>query len=133
MKHSVLLHNIFVFIWLNDKEWIYLSCLVMELSPGGEMTETLHQNFLKRDNSVKNRRKRAKFDLDLCIPLAYLHMQFQPYTYMLTKVRERKLKISTRGITPSKIIWPWPNSKLTCVFLWRTHAISTLYIHPYKG
>jgi hypothetical protein len=31
--------------------------------------------------------------------MTYLHMQFQPHTYIQTKVRERKLKISLRGIT----------------------------------
>jgi hypothetical protein len=36
------------------------------------------------------------FKLDLCIPMTYLHMQFEPYTYMQTKVRERKLKMSPR-------------------------------------
>jgi hypothetical protein len=29
-------------------------------------------------------------------------MQFEPYTYIQTKVRERKLKIFSRGITLSK-------------------------------
>jgi hypothetical protein len=40
----------------------------------------------------------AKFKLDLHIPMAYMHMQFQPYAYIHTKVREQKLKISSRGI-----------------------------------
>jgi hypothetical protein len=31
-----------------------------------------------------------------------LHMQFEPYTYIQTKVRERKLKFVSRGITLSK-------------------------------
>ena len=31
-----------------------------------------------------------------------LYMQFEPYTYIQTKVRERKLKFKSRGITPSK-------------------------------
>jgi hypothetical protein len=53
----------------------------------------------KRDNSVKNQRTITKFELDLRIPIMYLHMQFQPYTYIQTKVRERKLKISSREIT----------------------------------
>jgi hypothetical protein len=35
--------------------------------------------------------------------MTYLHMQFQPYTYIQTKVTERKLKISSRGITQSVI------------------------------
>jgi hypothetical protein len=37
-----------------------------------------------------------------------------------TKVRDRKFHIflSPRGINLSKIIGPWPNSNLICVFLW---------------
>jgi hypothetical protein len=31
-----------------------------------------------------------------------LYMQFEPYTYIQTKVRERKLKFISRGITLSK-------------------------------
>jgi hypothetical protein len=31
-----------------------------------------------------------------------LHMQFEPYTYIQTKVREWKLKFCSRGITLSK-------------------------------
>jgi hypothetical protein len=34
----------------------------------------------KRDNSVKNQRTITKFELDLHIPMIYLHIQFQPYT-----------------------------------------------------
>jgi hypothetical protein len=34
--------------------------------------------------------------------MTYLHMQFHPYTYIQTKVKEQKLKISSRGITLSK-------------------------------
>jgi hypothetical protein len=30
-------------MFINDKEWIYLFSLVMELSPEKKMTETLHQ------------------------------------------------------------------------------------------
>jgi hypothetical protein len=48
-----------------------------------------------------------KFELDLCIPMTYLHMHFQPHTYISTKVREQKLKISSRGIILSKIIGPY--------------------------
>ena len=50
----------------------------------------------KRDNSVKNQRTIIKLELDLRISMSNLHMQFQPYTYIQTKVRERKLKISSR-------------------------------------
>ena len=40
----------------------------------------------------------TKFDVDLRIPMTNLHMQFETFTYIQTKVRERKPK----GITPSK-------------------------------
>jgi hypothetical protein len=52
-----------------------------------------------RDNSVKNHRTITKFELDLRIPMTYLHRQFQPYTYIQIKVREWKLQISSRWIT----------------------------------
>ena len=48
----------------------------------------------KRDNSVKNLQTITKFKLDLHIFMTNLHMQFQSYTCIQTKVRERKLKIS---------------------------------------
>jgi hypothetical protein len=58
---------------------------------------------LKRDISVKNYRTIAKFKFGLmCNPMTYLCMQFQPYTYIQSKVGEWKLKISSRGITLSK-------------------------------
>jgi hypothetical protein len=65
----------------------------------------------KRDNSVKNQHTITKFKLDLHIFMTNLHMQFQPYTCIQTKVRERKLKISiffqsSRGITLSRINEP---------------------------
>jgi hypothetical protein len=50
----------------------------------------LKKNLFKRDNSVKNQRTITKFELDLHIPMTNLHMQFEPYTYIQTKVRERK-------------------------------------------
>jgi hypothetical protein len=53
----------------------------------------------KRNNSVKNQQTMTKFELDLRIIMTYLHMQFEPYTYIQTKVREQKLKIISRGIT----------------------------------
>jgi hypothetical protein len=56
----------------------------------------------KRDNSVKNQWTITKFELHLRIPMANLHMQFEPYTCIQTKVRERKLKLISRGITLSK-------------------------------
>jgi hypothetical protein len=36
------------------------------------------------------------------IPMTNLHVQFEPYTYVQTKVRERKLNCFSRGITLSK-------------------------------
>jgi hypothetical protein len=53
----------------------------------------------KRDNSVKNQQTITKFELDLHNHMMNLYMQFQPYTYIQTKVREQKLKITSRGIT----------------------------------
>jgi hypothetical protein len=43
--------------------------------------------------------RKGTFTLLLRIPMMYLHMQFQPYTYIQTKVRERKLNFILRGIT----------------------------------
>jgi hypothetical protein len=59
---------------------------------------------------VKNQRTITKFELDLRIPMKNLHMQFESYTSIQTKVWERKLKISiffliSRGITLSKNQW----------------------------
>jgi hypothetical protein len=56
----------------------------------------------KKGNSVKNQWTITKFELDLRIPMKNLHMQFEPYTYIQTKVRERKLKFISWGITLSK-------------------------------
>jgi hypothetical protein len=39
-----------------------------------------------RDNCQK-----PKFELDLHIPMMYLYMQFELYTYIQTKVRESKI------------------------------------------
>jgi hypothetical protein len=58
--------------------------------------------WFKRDNSVKNQQTITKFKLDLRISMMNLYMQFEPYTYIQTKVRERKLKFFSRGITLSK-------------------------------
>jgi hypothetical protein len=72
-------------------------------SGGSDMpcTPSFFQFFskFKRDKSIKNQWTITKFELELRIPLTYLHMQFQPYTYIQTKVRKRKLKISSKGIT----------------------------------
>jgi hypothetical protein len=35
--------------------------------------------------------------IDLYIPMLNLHMQFEPYTYIQTKLRERKLKFFQEG------------------------------------
>jgi hypothetical protein len=50
----------------------------------------------KRDNSVKIQWTKSKSELDrLRIPaMTNLHMQFESYACIQTKVRERKLKIS---------------------------------------
>jgi hypothetical protein len=56
----------------------------------------------KRGNSVKNQWTITKFELALRIPMTNLHMQFELYTYIQTKVREQKLKFISRGITLSK-------------------------------
>jgi hypothetical protein len=56
---------------------------------------------LKRDN-CQNQRTITKFELDLSISMTNLHKQFEPYTCIQTKVRERKMKIFSRGITLSK-------------------------------
>jgi hypothetical protein len=46
----------------------------------------------KRGNSVKNQWTKPKFELDLCTPMTNLHMQFESYTCIQTKVRQRNLK-----------------------------------------
>jgi hypothetical protein len=38
--------------------------------------------------------------------MTYMHMQFHPYPYIPSKFREWRLKISSRGITVSKVIGP---------------------------
>jgi hypothetical protein len=49
--------------------------------------------------------------------MMYLHIQSEPYTFIQTNVRGRKLKIFSRGITLSKNHQAMPNSKLTCIIL----------------
>jgi hypothetical protein len=83
----------------------------------------------KRGNSVKNQWTITKFELDLRISMTNLHMQFDPYTYIQTKVRERKLKFISRGITLLKIIRTWPNLNLTCIILW---CIQIKCVQPFK-
>jgi hypothetical protein len=52
--------------------------------------------------AYKNQRIITKFKLDLHIPMKNLHMQFESYTCIETKVREQKLKIFSTGIILSK-------------------------------
>ena len=65
------------------------------------ITKIMNRNYkflffskFKRGNSVKNHPTITKFELDLHILMTNLHMQFEPYTYIQTKVKEQKLKIS---------------------------------------
>ena len=51
--------------------------------------------FFDQEGSLcQNQRTKTKFELDLHIPMTNLHMQFESYTCIQTKVRERKVKIS---------------------------------------
>jgi hypothetical protein len=52
----------------------------------------------KRDNSVKNQWTITKFVLDLRIPIMNIHMQFDPYTYIQTKVGERKISATKQKL-----------------------------------
>jgi hypothetical protein len=47
---------------------------------------------ISRGITVKNRWTIINFEHDLSIPMTYLHMQYEPYTCIQTKVREQKLK-----------------------------------------
>jgi hypothetical protein len=62
--------------------------------------------FIQEDNSVKNERTIPKFEIDLRIPMMNLHVQFQPYTYIQTKVRERKLNFFFKRDNCQKMIRP---------------------------
>jgi hypothetical protein len=65
----------------------------------------------------------TNFKADLSIPMMYLHLKFQPYTYIPTRITEWKPSDHDHA-----------NSILTRVFLdVSAQAISTLYIHPYKS
>jgi hypothetical protein len=78
------------------------------------LTETfLFFSKWKGHNSAKNHRTMTKFELDMGIPLTYPYVKFE---------LNIKLKILSRGITVTKIIWPIPNSNLTCIFLWYTYV-----------
>jgi hypothetical protein len=89
------------FLW-----WIYTCNLNLIHAPKQKL-ESGNWKFqffskFKRDNSVKNQWTITKFEFDLHISMTNLHMQFEPYTCIQTKVRERKLKFCSRGITLSK-------------------------------
>jgi hypothetical protein len=45
-----------------------------------------------RDNSVKNQRNITKFELDLHIPVMYLHTQFQPYTMYIHTTKSYRVE-----------------------------------------
>jgi hypothetical protein len=51
----------------------------------------------QRDNSAKHQWTITKFEFDLGIPMLNLHMQFEPYTYIQTKVSEQKLNFFQEG------------------------------------
>jgi hypothetical protein len=103
--------------------WRTYTCNLNLINTSKQKSESVNLKFhffskFKRSNSVKNHWTITKFELDLRILMSNLHMQFEPYTYIQTKVREPKLKSISRRITLSKIIRPWPNSNLTCIILW---------------
>jgi hypothetical protein len=89
------------FLW-----WTY-TCNLNLIHSSKQKLESINLKFqfcskFKRGNSVKNQWTITKFKLDLHIPMTNLHMQFEPFTYIQTKVRERKLKFISKGITLSK-------------------------------
>jgi hypothetical protein len=59
----------------------------------------------KRNNSVKNQWTMTKFEVDLRIPMTNVHMQFEPYTYIQTKFRERKLNFFFSREITLKSFW----------------------------
>jgi hypothetical protein len=69
--------------------------------------------------------------------MTYLQVQFQPYTCIQTKVRERKLKFlfffsKFKRDNSAKINEPLPNSNLSCVFLWHIYTCNFNRIHTSK-
>ena len=87
--------------------WQTYTCNLNLIHASKQKLESVNWKFqffskFKRGNSVKNQWTITKFELDLRISMTNLHMQFEPYTYIQTKVRERKLKFISRGITLSK-------------------------------
>jgi hypothetical protein len=57
---------------------------------------------VKRHNFDKNNRIMTKLELDLHIPLMYLHVKFELNVKYCWGDNERKSNISSRGITLSK-------------------------------
>jgi hypothetical protein len=89
--------------------------------------------------SVSYHQTMTKFKLDQCILMTYPYMTcvFLWHIHMLNlswicitvvEIMNRNWKFpflqSERGITLPKIIKPWPNSNLTCTFLWRIHMLN---------
>lgn len=80
---------------------------------------------LKRHNSVIIHRTRTKFTLDLYLLVNNLHMKYQFYICIPSKVSKNWefpifLKFS-RGITLSEIIWPKLNSNSAFMFIRYIH------------
>jgi hypothetical protein len=46
----------------------------------------------------------TKFEVDLRIPMTNVHMQFEPYTYIQTKFRERKLNFFFKRDNSKKLL-----------------------------
>jgi hypothetical protein len=87
--------------------WQTYTCNLNLIHASKQKLESVNWKFqffskFKRGNSDKNQWTIIKFELDLCIPMTNLHMQFEPYTCIQTKVIERKLKFISRGIALSK-------------------------------
>jgi hypothetical protein len=89
------------FLWQTYKCNLNLIHVSKQKSDSGNWKFLFFSKF-KRDNSVKNQQTITKFELDLRISITNLYMQFEPYTSIQTKIRERKLKFFWRGITLSK-------------------------------
>jgi hypothetical protein len=76
--------------------WQTYTCNLNLIHASKQKLESVNWKFqffskFKRGNSVKNQWTITKFQPDLRIPMMNLHMQFEPYAYIQTKVRERKL------------------------------------------
>jgi hypothetical protein len=83
---------------------------------------------VKWHNFFKFHLTMTKLQLGLYFLVKYLHMHFQPYKYIPTKVKEQKLKISyfflsSRGMTvKNHQTMTNLNLNLTCIFLWSIHC-----------